>query len=142
MKTKGITSFILILLLVGVLGNSATLYAEHNQRSKRKSALIIGGSTTAGALLGGIMGGKKGAAAGAIAGGGGSAVYDMATRDRDHYPDRSAKDRTIIIGGSTAAGATAGGVAGGAKGALIGGMIGAAGGYVLDKKTGGDRRIF
>ncbi len=142
MSAKKAVSFILIFLLVGMLGNNAILFAEHNERSVKKSAVIIGGSTAAGAILGGLMGGKKGAAAGAIAGGGGAAVYDAATRDRGHYSDRSAKDRAIIIGGSTAAGATAGGIAGGKKGALIGALIGAGGGYVLDKKTNKDRRLF
>ena len=50
-------------------------------------------------------------------------------------PERTAKERAAIIGGSAAAGAAIGGIAGGGKGAAIGALGGGAAGYIYDRMT-------
>jgi hypothetical protein len=101
--------------------------------------LIIGGGAAAGATVGSLAGGRKGAAVGALAGGIGGTAYTLIQRDRDRYEPRSKTESAMIIGGSSAAGATVGAVAGGGKGAAIGALAGGVGGWIYDRKTN-DRR--
>src|SRR5262245_44955374 len=58
---------------------------------------------------------------------------------RAEHDDRSGKEKTLIIGGSAAAGAALGGLLGGTRGAVAGAIVGGTGGAVYDRATTDDR---
>jgi hypothetical protein len=49
--------------------------------------------------------------------------------------ERSGKQKAVLIGGSTAAGAVLGGLLGGKKGAISGAIAGGSGAYIYDRAT-------
>jgi hypothetical protein len=133
--TAGMTA---LLLLMGS-ASFHCLWAEDRNSDWTRPALVIGGGTAAGAAVGGMAGGKKGAAVGALAGGLGGTAYTLADRERGNDRPRTKTKSAVIIGGSSAAGATVGAVAGGGKGAAIGALAGGVGGWIYDLKTNNRR---
>jgi hypothetical protein len=130
LATKMVITAVSLTLLTPFLGEALS---QERARNWKREALIIGGGAAAGTAIGAMAGGKKGAAAGAIAGGLGGTVYTIVDRDRGQ--ERSKRNSTIIVAGSSGAGAAIGAAAGGTKGAVLGALAGGAGGYIYDRKT-------